>query len=242
MKPMAEDEEKIWEVLDDSVVHCMKTREKYAFGTIFILSFLDKVYEVGATTSMIFDDVVKGLVSTSIHGINATVFAYGQTASGKTFTVRGSEALSGLIPLSITEIFKETAKIKDRKFKIEVSFLELYNETINDLLVENSEKLEIKENGHGVFIKGLSTFEATTPEQAMEFLKEGDARKKMAETQMNVQSSRSHTVFRLNVQSKPIDALPIVAARVSQLNIVDLAGSEGVSRTKAEGIRLRYVA
>ena len=203
------------------------------------LSIIDKIYNTDSKTSAIFDDVVKSSVSAAVQGINATVFAYGQTASGKTFTVRGTESSPGLIPLSIIEIFKETAKIKDRKFRIAVSSLELYNEAINDLLTEDNDKLEIKENLHGVFIKGLSSFEVTSPEQAMQFLREGDTRKKMAETKMNVQSSRSHTVFRINVESTPVDALPVVASRVSQLNLVDLAGSEGVSKTKAEGIRLR---
>eukprot|EP01022_Parablepharisma_sp_SALTPOND_P033173 TRINITY_DN88260_c0_g1_i1.p1 TRINITY_DN88260_c0_g1~~TRINITY_DN88260_c0_g1_i1.p1 ORF type:complete len:885 (-),score=123.96 TRINITY_DN88260_c0_g1_i1:940-3594(-) len=200
---------------------------------------IDRVYNTETKTATIFEDVVKGLVSSTVQGINATVFAYGQTASGKTFTVRGNEMSPGLIPLSITEIFREIPKVKDRKFKIRVSFLELYNETIHDLLVEDSEKLEIKESMHGVFVKGLSSFEVNSLEEAMMFLKEGDTRKKMAETRLNVQSSRSHTVFRISVESKPADALPIAAARVSQFNLVDLAGSEGVSRTKAEGIRLR---
>lgn len=171
--------------------------------------------------------------------MNATIFAYGQTATGKTFTMRGNEMSPGLIPLSIAEVFKEVSKNKERNFKICVSFLELYNETIYDLLVENSEKLEIKENTHGVFIKGLSIFEVHSLEEAMKYLKQGDARRKIAETRLNLQSSRSHTVFRINVESKPVDALPVAPARVSQLNLVDLAGSEGVSRTKAEGIRLR---
>lgn len=240
MRPISENDECEWEVLGDSVLHCLRTKEKYAFGKFCEFNYnIDKVYSTEAKTPIIFDDVVKNLISSTIQGMNATIFAYGQTASGKTFTVRGTETCPGLIPLSLNEIFKEISKVRDRKFKVSVSFLELYNETIHDLLVEDSDKLEIKENMHGVFVKGLSSFEVNNPEQSLQFLREGDTRKKMAETRLNVQSSRSHTVFRINVESKPADALPVAAARVSQLNLVDLAGSEGVSRTKAEGIRLR---
>ncbi len=191
-------------------------------------------------TLTIFDEVVRRLVTSAVQGINATVLAYGQTASGKTFTVRGNESSLGLIPLSIVEVFREIANNKERDFKVKVSFLELYNETINDLLDKTHAGLEIKESARGVFVKGLAEFEVKSPEEALKHLAAGDMVKKMAETAMNEQSSRSHTVFRLYVESKPVDALPNMAARVSQLNLVDLAGSEGATRTKAEGPRLRY--
>jgi len=167
------------------------------------------------------------------------VFAYGQTASGKTFTIRGCDQSPGIIPQCITELYKEISKINDRVFQVKVSYLELYNETINDLLTAENADLEIRENLHGVYVKGLTEFEAQSPEQALNKLFAGDAIKKVGETKLNEQSSRSHTVFRLSIQSKQVGASPTMPARVSQLNLVDLAGSEGVSKTKAEGVRLR---
>lgn len=172
--------------------------------------------------------------------MNATIFAYGQTASGKTYTMRGTETFPGLIPLSITELFQNISQMKERIFQVKVSFLELYNETINDLLLTNNKSLEIRENLQGTFIDGLSEFEVSTPEQAMSYLLQGDAIKKVAETKLNEKSSRSHTVFRLTIRSKPKDFTQFNSAEhLSQLNLVDLAGSEGLSRTKAEGMRLR---
>lgn len=173
--------------------------------------------------------------------MNATIFAYGQTASGKTHTMRGNEASPGLIPLSIAELFQNISTIKERAFEVKVSFIELYNETINDLLLTNNKSLEIRENLKGTYIEGLSEFEVLTPEEAMGYLFQGDAIKKVAETKLNEQSSRSHTVFRLTIHSKPKDKQSQNQAEyLSQLNLVDLAGSEGLSRTKAEGMRLRY--
>ena len=91
-----------------------------------------------------------------MQGINCTIFAFGQTCSGKTFTIRGNKESPGLIPLSIEEIFRKVEEIKERKFKLAISFMEIYNEIINDLLVNESTKLEMKENGNSVNIKGLS--------------------------------------------------------------------------------------
>ncbi len=199
---------------------------------------VDNVFCSDTPTSTIFDEVVKGLIASAVQGINATVFAYGQTASGKTHTMRGVDQAPGIIPLSIGELFKEIAKVKDRTFQVRVSYLELYNEAINDLL-STSEDLDIRESLHGIYVKGLSEFDATCPEQALTRLCAGDTVKKVGETKLNEQSSRSHTVFRVCLESKPVDSLPTVPARVSQLNLVDLAGSEGVSKTKAEGVRLR---
>eukprot|EP00826_Nyctotherus_ovalis_P004721 TRINITY_DN11040_c0_g1_i2.p1 TRINITY_DN11040_c0_g1~~TRINITY_DN11040_c0_g1_i2.p1 ORF type:complete len:716 (-),score=206.62 TRINITY_DN11040_c0_g1_i2:93-2240(-) len=152
--------------------------------------------------------------------------------------MRGSGQSPGIIPLSIMELFKEIAKGKEKAYQVRVSYLELYNETINDLLVAENKDLEVRESLHGVYIKDLCEIEVRSPEQALEQLYSGDVLKKVGETKLNEQSSRSHTVFRLNIQSKPVDSSDETAI-VSQLNLVDLAGSEGVSRTKAEGIRLR---
>ena len=166
------------------------------------------------------------------------MFAYGQTASGKTFTVRGTETSPGLIPLSINELFSGMASQNTHSFKVCVSFFELYNETINDLLDPANQNLDIRENYAGVYIKGLSEKPVTSPEQAIEYLRVGDSMKKVGETKLNEQSSRSHTVFRVTIESKANDST--APAQISQFNLVDLAGSEGLSRTKAEGIRRRY--
>ncbi len=198
------------------------------------------MYDGDASTANIFDEVVKGLIDSTLKGINATIFAYGQTASGKTFTVRGSESSPGLIPLSINELFVGIGSTKTHKFTVKVSFFELYNETVNDLLDSTKTNLELRENYSGVYIKGLTELEVDSPARAMECLYAGDAVKKVGETRLNEQSSRSHTVFRVSIESRLLgEAVATSPAQVSQLNLVDLAGSEGLSRTRAEGMRRR---
>jgi len=197
---------------------------------------IEKIYTSSINTSSIFTDIGYPIVSSVIKGINGTIFAYGQTASGKTFTIRGNDEFPGFIPLAIKRIFKEMKENKELKFSLSVSFMEIYNESINDLLTDGKEKLEIKEGG---LVKGLTSIEVGTISDAIKLLKEGDTRKKVAETKANSQSSRSHTIFRIRVESTPIDPFSSESATISYLSLIDLAGSESVSRTKAEGARLR---
>jgi len=173
--------------------------------------------------------------------MNCTIFAYGQTASGKTYTIRGDENSQGLIPLTVNAVFeKVNDEIMKQKFTIKIAFMELYNEQINDLLNAENTNLELKENFSGVYIKGITLKEVNTKYEALNCLLEGDQIKKIGETMLNTQSSRSHTIFRIIIESSPLDLNSGELARISQLNIVDLAGSEGASRTKAEGLRLKY--
>lgn len=217
----------------------MRSNEGQVHIRYSLCASIDKVYAAPATTAHIFVDAIEGLVASAVKGVNATVFAYGQTASGKTFTIRGNDACPGFIPLAIEKVFKEVAESREQKFKLSVAFMELYNETINDLLTDTAEKLEIKEGAGGVSVKGLTSVEINSVGEAMKLLKEGDARKKVGETKANLQSSRSHTLFRICIDSSPLDAFSPLPATCSHLTLVDLAGSESVSRTKAEGARLR---
>ena len=175
----------------------------------------------------------------ALEGINTTIFAYGQTASGKTFTIRGNNQSPGIIPLTIKALFEEIAHSEHRKFSVQASFMELYNETVNDLLNDSNKNLDLKENLQGIYIKNLTVKEVKTVDEALICLHEGDQVKKIGETLLNAQSSRSHTIFRLVISSVPNIVTLNDTPKISQLNIVDLAGSEGVSRTKAEGLRLK---
>eukprot|EP00826_Nyctotherus_ovalis_P009307 TRINITY_DN12450_c0_g6_i2.p1 TRINITY_DN12450_c0_g6~~TRINITY_DN12450_c0_g6_i2.p1 ORF type:complete len:623 (+),score=114.50 TRINITY_DN12450_c0_g6_i2:52-1869(+) len=175
---------------------------------------------------------------TVLKGVNVTIFAYGQTASGKTFTIRGNETSPGIIPLSVTSLFAEIKNNQDRKFSLSLSSIELYNETVNDLLTSSNQNLELRENLQGTYVKNLTTRDICNVEETISYFNEGDSIKKTGETLLNAQSSRSHTIFRITINSESEDLN--ANSKTSQLNIVDLAGSEGISRTKAEGIRLKY--
>ena len=121
-------------------------------------------------TSSIFEDVVRPKITSCLDGINITVCAYGQTASGKTYTVRGTDEHPGLIPLCVKELFsqKDTLK-KTRGICIKLSYMELYNEIINDLLNENNKNLEVRKDlKKGIYVDKLTEVLVSTEEEAIE--------------------------------------------------------------------------
>lgn len=112
----------------------------------------------------------------------------------------------GLIPLSIRQVFDCINDDKDRKYDINVSYLEIYNETLNDLIDPNNKNLEIRESiSKGIYINRLSECNVTTREQVLKYMWQGDDQRIIAETKLNEQSSRSHTVFRINITSRPLN-------------------------------------
>lgn len=226
----------------------------YAFDRVFDESTNNKqVYE--ATTSKIVRDVLGGM--------NGTVFAYGQTSSGKTHTMHGSADELGVIPLAIKDVFDAVRRhANDREFLIRVSYLEIYNEKMVDLLAESEEsanaaaELSIREDkDRGTYVHGLKEEIVTTPSQVLSLLDFGTSRRHVGATNMNAHSSRSHTIFRMIVESRAINTSAMETTEnaetqakdhsrgggvlVSTLNLVDLAGSERVSKTGAEGQRAK---
>jgi centromeric protein E len=187
-----------------------------------------------------FDKTIKQKIPSFINGINLSVFAYGQTSTGKTFTMNGTEKSPGIIPQTIEEIFKLLGEDKTiNKYTLKASYLELYNETVNDLLNPNNKNLEVRESAQkGVFVNNLTETQFTTKEKALQLLKKGDSLKIIAETKLNEKSSRSHSIFRITLEvSKNIDGK--IKTFFSQMNLTDLAGSENVSKAKTDGIRMK---
>ncbi|RYR06107.1 hypothetical protein Ahy_B06g085905 isoform B [Arachis hypogaea] len=175
-----------------------------------------------------------------------TAFAYGQTSSGKTFTMNGSENDPGIIPRAVKDIFAKIETMSDREFLIRVSYMEIYNEEINDLLVVENQKLQIHESlERGVFVAGLREEIVNNAEQVLNLINSGEVNRHFGETNMNARSSRSHTIFRMVIESKgkefnSYDDLSVNdIVRVSVLNLVDLAGSERIAKTGADGVRLK---
>jgi centromeric protein E len=157
------------------------------------------------------------------------VFAYGQTSSGKTHTMKGypsNNEVTGLIPLSVDHIFKVIGA-SDRKYSISVSYIEIYNESVNDLIEPSNKNLEVRESiTAGIYINRLSEKNVGNFREVMAFMDKGDECRNIAATKLNELSSRSHTVFRININSEENGKI-----KLSQLNLVDLAGSEGASKT-----------
>ena len=176
-------------------------------------------------------------------GYNGTIFAYGQTGTGKTFSITGvpkDPQLKGIMPRAFESIFKQIECDQSKEYLVRASYLEIYNEEIKDLLVKNgSKKLELKDKDTGVYVKDLSTFVVKNPGDLNDVFDEGNLNRHVAATAMNEHSSRSHSVFTITVESSEMKEDGKAHIKVGKLNIVDLAGSERQSKTKATGDRLK---
>uniref|UniRef100_A0A4W3IAF5 Kinesin-like protein n=1 Tax=Callorhinchus milii TaxID=7868 RepID=A0A4W3IAF5_CALMI len=212
----------------------------------------DHVADIHTTQESVFSVVAKGIIESCMNGYNGTIFAYGQTGSGKTFTMLGpsddsdnfTHNLRGVIPRSFEYLFylisREKEKAGDGKdFLCKCSFIEIYNEQIYDLLDPASSGLFLRENiKTGVFVEGVIERVVTSAAEAYQVLSMGWRNRSVASTSMNRESSRSHAVFTVTIESKE-KISNLFNIRTSQLNLVDLAGSERQRDTRAEGVRLK---
>uniref|UniRef100_A0A8C8E6R5 Centromere protein E n=1 Tax=Otus sunia TaxID=257818 RepID=A0A8C8E6R5_9STRI len=152
-------------------------------------------------TQQLYEGVAVPIIQSAVQGYNGTIFAYGQTASGKTYTMMGNEDSVGIIPKAIQHVFK----IPDREFLLRVSYMEIYNETITDLLCDIRKKkpLGIREDvNRNTYVEDLIEEVVVAPEQVMEWIRKGEKNRHYGETKMNEHSSRSHTIFRMIIESR----------------------------------------
>ncbi|XP_067424353.1 centromere-associated protein E [Emydura macquarii macquarii] len=205
----------------------------------------DCVFHSNDSTQQVYEGVAVPIIKSAVKGYNGTIFAYGQTASGKTYTMMGSDKSVGIIPKAIQDIFKIICEIPDREFLLRVSYMEIYNEIITDLLCDSKKNkpLGIREDvNRNIYVEDLIEEVVVTPEQVMTWLRKGEKNRHYGETKMNERSSRSHTIFRMIIESRendPANTNCDGAVMVSHLNLVDLAGSERASQTGSEGLRLK---
>ncbi|XWS24081.1 hypothetical protein CRYUN_Cryun28dG0070300 [Craigia yunnanensis] len=206
----------------------------------------DHVFDESCSNAKVYELLTKDIIHAAVDGFNGTAFAYGQTSSGKTFTMNGSSNDPGIIHQAVNDIFQKIQMISDREFLIRVSYMEIYNEEINDLFAVENQKLQIHESlERGIFVAGLREEIVNNAEQVMKLLESGEVNRHFGETNMNARSSRSHTIFRMVIESKGKDTgssgdySSSDAIRVSVLNLVDLAGSERIAKTGAGGVRLK---
>ncbi|XP_074201162.1 kinesin-like protein KIF15 isoform X4 [Camelus bactrianus] len=211
----------------------------------------DHVADMDTTQESMFSTVAKGIVESCMSGYNGTIFAYGQTGSGKTFTMMGpsesdnfSHNLRGVIPRSFEYLFSLIDREKEKagagkSFLCKCSFIEIYNEQIYDLLDSASAGLYLREHiKKGVFVVGAVEQVLTSAAEAYQVLSGGWRNRRVASTSMNRESSRSHAVFTITIESME-KSHETVNIRTSLLNLVDLAGSERQKDTHAEGMRLK---
>ncbi|XP_029353340.1 kinesin-like protein KIFC3 [Echeneis naucrates] len=206
-----------------------------------IMTFeLDKVFPPQASQEEVFQEV-QSLVTSCIDGFNVCIFAYGQTGSGKTYTMEGVVDDPGINQRAMRLLFSEViAKAPDWDYKITVSMVEIYNETLRNLLGENpTDKLDIKMNPDGsgqLYVPGLTEFTVQSPEDINRVFELGHMNRATACTNLNEHSSRSHALLIITVSGFNVDTGNRTQGK---LNLVDLAGSERIGKSGAEGSRLR---
>lgn len=207
----------------------------------------DGVYGENSTTEQIYNEIAYPLIESVLDGYNSTIFAYGQTGCGKSFSMQGvqePDCQRGIIPRAFEHIFEAISVAEDYKYLVLASYLEIYNEEIRDLLGPNTKKkLELKENPDvGVYVNDLSFHAVHNVSECQNLMDQGWRNRAVGATLMNADSSRSHSIFTISVEMMPTSQSLVGCSssiRRGKLNLVDLAGSERQAKTKATGDRLK---
>ncbi|KAJ9191067.1 hypothetical protein DTO164E3_9021 [Paecilomyces variotii] len=215
--------------------------------------YYDNVFTTHDNNAKVYDAAAKRLVRRVMEGYHGTVFAYGMTGTGKTFSMQGTATSPGVIPLAITDIFSYIRETPHREFLLRVSYLEIYNEKIHDLLsastqngpgIAQQEEIKLREDSkRGVYATPLKEEIVQSPTQLLRVIARGDHARRVASTQFNARSSRSHAVVQIVVESRERappgsashdkrSAIVPGGVRVSTLSLIDLAGSERAADNK----------
>lgn len=220
------------EVLDTTSVHIPVSDHTFLF---------DRVFRWDASQKEVYDHAAKPVINAVLKGFNGTVLAYGQTASGKTYTMEGPDIedkhAQGVIPRMVWSIFNGIYHSDEHiEFLVKVSIVEIYNERIRDLLDPKKDNLKIHEDkARGVFIGEVTESYVGSEGEIFDAMRAGHYNRSWAVTNMNEHSSRSHLVFMLTIEQKNLHDRSV---KVGKLHLVDLAGSEKVAKTGASGDRL----
>lgn len=166
----------------------------------------DHVFDMNSTQKQVYDCAAKPIIDSVLEGFNGTIFAYGQTSSGKTHTMTGSDIenvdLQGIIPRMVRTVFNRIDTASDAiEFSVKVSMIEIYMEKIRDLLEPSKDNLKIhEEKGKGVYMSDLTEEYISQEREVYDIMKQGNSNRSIASTLMNAESSRSHSIFILTVQ------------------------------------------
>ncbi|XP_017769049.1 PREDICTED: kinesin-like protein KIF11-B [Nicrophorus vespilloides] len=212
----------------------------------------DKVFDTNSKQKDVYFTIIAPIIEEVMKGYNCTVFAYGQTGTGKTYTMVGNQTSTsisytqhsdaGIIPRTLGHLFETLKSNSDMDFTVRVSYLEMYNEIIIDLLSTEEKILKIYEDQKhkgSVQIHGLEEVTVFDKNQVFEILQAGSEKRKTAATLMNTQSSRSHTVFTITLHSRETTPDGEELVKTGKLNLVDLAGSENILKSGAVEKRAR---
>lgn len=219
-----------------SVVNSKKVKDQvFAF---------DRVFDENTTQSEIYEGTTRSLLDSVLDGYNATVFAYGATGCGKTHTITGTAQHPGIIFLTMQELYEKiNERSQDKVTELSLSYLEIYNETIRDLLVPGGSNtkggLMLREDSNqAVSVAGLTSHHPKDVQEVMDMIVQGNEYRTVSPTEANATSSRSHAVLQINIAQKDRNADVNEPHTMATLSIIDLAGSERASVTKNRGERL----
>ncbi|XP_034622617.1 kinesin-like protein KIF13B isoform X2 [Trachemys scripta elegans] len=205
----------------------------------------ESVKEKYAGQDVVFKCLGENILQNAFEGYNACIFAYGQTGSGKSYTMMGTADQPGLIPRLCSGLFERAQKEEneEQSFKVEVSYMEIYNEKVRDLLDPKGSRQSLKVREHNVFgpyVDGLSKLAVASYKDIESLMSEGNKSRTVAATNMNEESSRSHAVFKIILTHTLYDVQSGTSGeKVGKLSLVDLAGSERATKTGAAGDRLK---
>ncbi|GLU12977.1 hypothetical protein SLE2022_296290 [Rubroshorea leprosula] len=222
-----------WECVDDqTIVFKPPPQDRSAQPSSFTF---DKVFGPACLTETVYEEGVKNIALSALMGINATIFAYGQTSSGKTYTMKG------VTEKAVNDIYNHILNTPERDFTIKISGLEIYNENVKDLLnSESGRNLKLLDDPEkGTVVEKLVEETAKNDQHLRHLISICEAQRQVGETALNDTSSRSHQIIRLTIESTLRENSDCVRSFIASLNFVDLAGSERASQTHADGARLR---
>lgn len=209
----------------------------------------DAVYDASSKQRDLYDESVRPLIDSVLAGFNGTIFAYGQTGTGKTYTMQGAwldPEKRGVIPNSFDHIFTHISRSQsDKQYLVRASYLEIYREEIRDLIDPNhaNTRLELRESPDtGVYVRDLTSCVCKSIKEIEEVMNMGNQARAVGATDMNEHSSRSHALFLITVECSQPGPDGRKHIRVGRLNLVDLAGSERQTKTGVQGERLKEAA
>jgi kinesin family protein 18/19 len=241
----------ILEVMDGKVVVVKDPKEKENASDILRQNrsrekryAFDYAFGPGSSSETVFRNTTEFLIDGVLSGFNATVFAYGATGAGKTFTMLGTETHPGIMFQTLRALFDKSSRIEQDKsqgveYRISLSYLEVYNELIRDLLTPSSDYLELREDPiKGPTVSGISEISVDSPEHVMRLLQQGNKRRTQEPTAANKESSRSHAVLQIIIEQRDSAPGAEASVKVGKLSMIDLAGSERASNTQNRGLRL----
>ena len=201
----------------------------------------DKVYSIDCDSQLIYKEMCKDVVSSALEGYNGSIFMYGQTTSGKTFTMLGSPNNPGILPCTLRDIFIKINKISKENpninYKVFCSYIEIYNENIHDLLTDANFLKLIDDKKYGIIVAGAKKVRIENFETGIGIKDFGEENRKYRETLFNEYSSRSHSIFQIFIESfESKDEGEFGKSKYSCLNLIDLAGSERINEYETKNV------